>query len=351
MCSKIIIYYSYNMCDSSDNTRNVNLKELLELLDAECVKNSLPKITDSWQYSEIQDAEKSLKPLKMVEKSESAPQTPEKAASQNPISAIFSGLSSRLSSAPTPTLSQDYSLADLDEQYGPLSPQDEAGKKRQRSESKSRSPSPPSTRRHLEFEKLGGMPTSRRSSSSRRRYDEEEEEVVEEDQQVMPELTVPEAVEGDCTVLDMFIACSAYGAAIMGVCYVVSSNDMPALAALPGDAIASINKQIEIFITEIRLRLLKSDTTELLKIFTSSWMMGIGAYTTGTKVLSSVSMRLQNTCKKINEARKSFKSVPLYGGKRNKYLRKTKKVRKVRKNKKTSKSLKRKKVLHRKKKN
>ena len=117
------------MCDSSDNTRNVNLKELLELLDAECVKNSLPKITDSWQYSEIQDAEKSLKPLKMVEKSESAPQTPEKATSQNPISAIFSGLSSRLSSAPTPTLSQEYSLADLDEQYGPLSPQDEAGKR------------------------------------------------------------------------------------------------------------------------------------------------------------------------------------------------------------------------------
>ena len=337
------------MCDSSDNTRNVNLKELLELLDAECVKNSLPKITDSWQYNEIQDAEKSLKPLKMVEKSESVPQTPERTVSQNPISAMFSSLSSRLSSnSATPTLSQEYSLADLEDQYGALSP-DEAGKKRQRSESKS--PSPPSNRRNINFDKLGGMPTSRRSSGRRRYEEEEEEEAVEENAPGIPELTVPDAVEGDCTVLDMFIACSAYGAAIMGVCYVVSSNDMPALAALPGDAIASINKQIEIFITEIRLRLLKSDTTELLKIFTSSWMMGIGAYTTGSRVLSSVSMRLQNTCKKINEARRNFKSVPLYGGKRNKYLRKTKKVRKVRKNKKTSKSLKRKKVLHRKKKN
>ena len=349
MCSKIIIYYSYNMCDSSDNTRNVNLKELLELLDAECVKNSLPKITESWQYNEIQDAEKSLKPLKMVEKSESVPQTPEREPSQNPISAIWSSLTSGLSSAPTPTLSQDYSLADLDEQYGPLSP-DDAGKKRQRSESKSPSPSPPSSRRTINFDKMGGMPTSRRSSA-RRRYEEEEEEAVDETEQEMPELAIPDAIEGDCTVLDMFIACSAYGAAVMGVCYVVSSNDMPALAALPGDAIASINKQIEIFITEIRLRLLKSDTTELLKIFTSSWMMGIGAYTTGTRVLSSVSMRLQNTCKKINEARRNFKTVPLYGGKRNKYLKKTKKVRKVRKNKKTSKSLKRKKVLRRKKKN
>merc|ERR1712072_290435 len=157
----------------------------------------------------------------------------------------------------TPTLSQDVTLEGLTQEFpGPLSP---FVTPRKDSDSK------------------GGMPPRRRSSR-RGYYEDEEEEVAATEEGAPIELgeMAPE-IDGDCTILDMFLGASAYGAAALGVCYVISNNDLPALKALPTDAINSINRQIEIYITQIRLDILKSDTTELIKLMTSSWLMGLGA--------------------------------------------------------------------------
>lgn len=294
------------MCDSSDNTRQVNLKELLELLNKESEDNNLG-ITLTIP-SELQNPNllESLESKKRT-RTPSPPSTPPKML--RPMEEIPSPDISVLSTPggpggivpppSTPSLSQDVTLEGLTQEFpGPLSPFVTPKK---------------------DSDSKGGMPTTRRSRSSRRGYYEDEEEeaaaAAEEGAPIELGEMTPE-IDGDCTILDMFLGASAYGAAALGVCYVISNNDLPALKALPTDAINSINRQIEIYITQIRLDILKSDTTELIKLMTSSWLMGLGAYTTANAVTQRVARSLKNLCKKINAARKGIKDTPLYGGRR-----------------------------------
>ena len=294
------------MCDSSDNTRQVNLKELLELLNKEAKDNNLGVTLTI--PSELQNPNllESLESKKRT-RTPSPPSTPPKMARPiempSPDISVLStpgGPGGIVPPPSTPSLSQDVTLEGLTQEFpGPLSP---FATPKKDSDSK------------------GGMPTTRRSRSSRRGYYEDEEEeaaaaAAEEGAPIELGEMAPE-IDGDCTILDMFLGASAYGAAALGVCYVISNNDLPALKALPTDAINSINRQIEIYITQIRLDILKSDTTELIKLMTSSWLMGLGAYTTANAVTQRVARSLKNLCKKINAARKGIKDTPLYGGRR-----------------------------------